>query len=227
MDTKKVVTNETSNDVKREKVKVIPIMDEEMEASIESIKEFGILTPLVARKKGNERYEIIAGHRRKFAAKKLGFTELPLILREMTKDEAVIAMVDSNLHRERILPSERAYAYKIKMEARKRQGKRTDLTFTPVVSKLNTYEELAQESGDSREQIRRFIRLTFLIKVARINDLMWSELFAANKDVLFEQMNLFIGKFNELKAILESDDIDGMRAMMRHSTERRALFDKK
>lgn len=241
MDTKKVVTNETSNDVKREKVRVIPIqflddfpkhpfnvkMDEEMEASIESIKEFGILTPLVARKKGNERYEIIAGHRRKFAAKKLGFTELPLILREMTKDEAVIAMVDSNLHRERILPSERAYAYKIKMEARKRQGKRTDLTFTPVVSKLNTYEELAQESGDSREQIRRFIRLTFLIKVARINDLMWSELFAANKDVLFEQMNLFIGKFNELKAILESDDIDGMRAMMRHSTERRALFDKK
>ena len=104
MDTKKVVTNETSNDVKREKVKVIPIMDEEMEASIGSIKEFGILIPLVARKKGNERYEIIAGHRRKFAAKKLGFTELPVILREMTKDEAVIAMVDSNLHRERILP---------------------------------------------------------------------------------------------------------------------------
>ena len=115
----------------------------------------------------------------------------------------------------------------MKMEARKRQGKRTDLTFTPVVSKLNTYEELAQEPGDSREQIRRFIRLTFLIKVARINDLMWSELFAANKDVLLEQMNLFIGKFNELKAMLESDDIDGMRAMMRHSTERRALFDKK
>ena len=99
----------------------------------------------------------------------------------MTKDEAVIAMVDSNLHRERILPSERAYAYKMKMEARRRQGKRTDLTFTPVVSKLNTYEELAQESGDSREQIRRFIRLTFLIKVARINYLMWSELFAATR----------------------------------------------
>jgi ParB family chromosome partitioning protein len=178
MATKKVVTNETSNDVKREKVRVIPIqffddfpkhpfnvkMDEEMEALIESIKEFGILTPFVARKKENERYEIIAGHRRKFAAKKLGITELPVILREMTKDEAVIAMVDSNLYRERILPSERAYAYKMKMEARKRQWKRTDLTFTPVVSKLNTYEELAQESGDSREQIRRFIRLTFLIK---------------------------------------------------------------
>ena len=120
MDTKKVVTNETSNDVRREKVRVIPIqflddfpkhpfnvkMDEEMEASIGSIKEFGILTPLVARKKENERYEIIAGHRRKFVAKKLGFTELPVILRDMTKDEAVIAMVDSNLHRERILPSE-------------------------------------------------------------------------------------------------------------------------
>ena len=135
MDTKKVVTNETSNDVKREKVRVIPIqffddfpkhpfnvkMDEEMEALIESIKEFGILTPLVARKKENERYEIIAGHRRKFAAKKLGFTELPVILREMTKDEAVIAMVDSNLHRERILPSERAYAYKMKMAHKKQR----------------------------------------------------------------------------------------------------------
>ena len=124
-------------------------MDTEMEEIIESIKEFGILTPLIARKKENDRYEIIAGHRRKFATKKIGFTELPVILREMTNDEAVIAMVDSNMHRERILPSERAYAYKMKMEARKRQGKRTDLTFTPVVSKLNTYEELAQEFGDS------------------------------------------------------------------------------
>ena len=140
MDTKKITTSEPNNDVKREKVRVIPIqffddfpkhpfnvkMDEEMEALIESIKEFGILTPLIARKKENERYEIIAGHRRKFAAKKLGITELPVILRDMTRDEAVIAMVDSNLHRERILPSERAYAYKMKLEARKRQGARTD-----------------------------------------------------------------------------------------------------
>ena len=178
MDTKKVKISESGNDAKREKVRVIPIqffddfpkhpfnvkMDEEMEALIESIKEFGILTPLIARKKENERYEIIAGHRRKFAAKKLGITELPVILRDMTRDEAVIAMVDSNLHRERILPSERAYAYKMKMEARKRQGARTDLTSTPVVSKLRTDEAVGNEIGESREQIRRYIRLTYLIK---------------------------------------------------------------
>ena len=178
MDTKKIKTSESGNDAKREKVRVIPIqffddfpkhpfnvkMDEEMEALIESIKEFGILTPLIARKKENERYEIIAGHRRKFAAKKLGITELPVILRDMTRDEAVIAMVDSNLHRERILPSERAYAYKMKIEARKRQGARTDLTSTPVVSKLRTDEAVGNETGESREQIRRYIRLTYLIK---------------------------------------------------------------
>ncbi len=174
----KIIPRENLNEAKREKVRVIPIqffddfpkhpfnvkMDAEMESLIESIKEFGILTPLIARKKENDRYEIIAGHRRKFAAKKLGLAELPVILRELTKDEAIIAMVDSNLHRERILPSERAYAYKMKVEARNRQGKRTDLTFTPVVSKLNSYDEIGQEVGDSREQVRRYIRLTYLIK---------------------------------------------------------------
>ena len=178
MDTQKTTEFAVACDVKREKVRVIPIqffddfpkhpfyirMDAEMDALIESIREFGILTPLIAHKKDGERYEIIAGHRRKFAAKKLGITELPVILRDMTRDEAIIAMVDSNIHRERILPSERAYAYKMKMEARKRQGVRTDLTFTPVVSKLNSYEELAHENGESREQIRRYIRLTYLIK---------------------------------------------------------------
>lgn len=178
MDTQKTTEIAVACDVKREKVRVIPIqffddfpkhpfyirMDAEMDALIESIREFGILTPLIARKKDGERYEIIAGHRRKFAAKKLGITELPVILRDMTRDEAIIAMVDSNIYRERILPSERAYAYKMKMEARKRQGVRTDLTFTPVVSKLNSYEELAHENGESREQIRRYIRLTYLIK---------------------------------------------------------------
>ena len=125
MDTKKIRPAESGNDAKREKVRVIPIqffddfpghpfyvkMDEEMKALMESIKEFGILTPLIARKKENERYELIADHRRKFAAKKLGLPELPVILRDMTRDEAIVAMVDSNLHRERILPSEKAYAY--------------------------------------------------------------------------------------------------------------------
>lgn len=177
MDTQKTTEFAVACDVKREKVRVIPIqffddfpkhpfyirMDAEMEALIESIREFGILTPLIARKKDGERYEIIAGHRRKFAAKKLGITELPVILREMTRDEAIIAMVDSNIHRERILPSERAYAYKMKMEARKRQGKRTDLTSTPLVSKLRTDEAIGLENGESREQVRRYIRLTHLI----------------------------------------------------------------
>lgn len=178
MNEPKNIQKEKNNVVKREKVRVIPIqyfddfpkhpfkvkMDADMDALIESIREYGILTPLIARKRENERYEIIAGHRRKFAAKKLGLSELPVILREMTTEEAVIAMVDSNLQREQILPSEKAFAYKMKMEARKRQGKRTDLTSTPVVSKLNNYEKLAQECGESREQIRRYIRLTYLIK---------------------------------------------------------------
>ena len=178
METKKITTNESGNDAKREKVRVIPIqffddfpkhpfnvkMDAEMEVLIESIREFGILTPLIARKKEDGRYEIVAGHRRKYAAKVIGLTELPVILREMTRDEAVIAMVDSNLHRERILPSERAYAYKMKMEARKRQGARTDLTSPPLVAKLRTDEAIGIENGDSKEQVRRYIRLTYLIK---------------------------------------------------------------
>ncbi len=177
MDTKKITTSEPSNDAKREKVRVIPIqffddfpkhpfnvkMDADMEALIESIKEFGILTPLIGRKKENDRYEIIAGHRRKFAAKKIGFTELPVILREMTRDEAVIAMVDSNLHRERILPSEKARSYKMKMDALKRQGKRTDLTSVPFKQKSKTTRALvAEESGESPDQIRRYVRLNEL-----------------------------------------------------------------
>ena len=214
MDTKKIKTSESGNDAKREKVRVIPIqffddfpkhpfnvaMDEEMEALIESIKEFGILTPLIARKKENERYEIIAGHRRKFAAKKLGITELPVILRDMTRDEAVIAMVDSNLHRERILPSERAYAYKMKMEARKRQGARTDLTSTPVVSKLRTDEAVGNEIGESREQIRRYIRLHILLKnfwiwlmmVELLSGLLWNFLIflLSNKKISFIRLKV-------------------------------------
>lgn len=178
MDELKTTKKESLCEAKREKVRVIPIqyfddfpdhpfkvrMDEDMEALVESVMEFGILTPLLARKTEQERYEIIAGHRRKLAAKKAGLSELPVILREMTRDEAIIAMVDSNLHRERILPSERAFAYKMKLEARNRQGKRSDLTSTPVVSKLRSNEEIGLESGDSREQVRRYVRLTYLSK---------------------------------------------------------------
>ena len=177
MDTQKTTKRESTGDVKREKVRVIPIqffddfpdnpfnikMDQEMDALVESIKEYGILTPLLARKTEQERYEIISGRRRKVAAKKAGLTELPVILRDMTRDEAIIAMVDSNLHRERILPSERAYAYKMKMEARKRQGSRTDLTSPPVVAKLRTDEAIGLENGDSKEQVRRYIRLTYTV----------------------------------------------------------------
>ena len=178
MDEQKITKKDQMCEVKREKVRVIPIqyfddfpghpfkvrMDEDMEALVESVMEFGILTPLLARKTEQERYEIIAGHRRKLAAKKAGLTELPVILRDMTRDEAIIAMVDSNLHRERILPSERAFAYKMKLEARNRQGKRSDLTSTPVVSKLRSNEEIGSEGGDSREQVRRYVRLTYLSK---------------------------------------------------------------
>ena len=178
MDKQKTTKKDQMCEVKREKVRVIPIqyfddfpghpfkvrLDEDMEALVESVMEFGILTPLLARKTEQERYEIISGRRRKVAAKKAGLTELPVILRDMTRDEAIIAMVDSNLHRERILPSERAYAYKMKMEARKRQGSRTDLTSPPVVAKLRTDEAIGLENGDSKEQVRRYIRLTYLSK---------------------------------------------------------------
>ena len=167
-----------ATDSKREKVRVIPIncfvdfpghpfkvqMDDEMIALIESVKNFGIINPLLARKTNDEKYEIVAGRRRKFAALKVGLETLPVIVRDMTRDEAIIMMVDSNLQREKILPSERAFAYKMKLEALKRQGKRNDLTSTPVVSKLRANETVGSESGDSREQVRRYIRLTFLIK---------------------------------------------------------------
>ena len=167
-----------ATDSKREKVRVIPIncfvdfpghpfkvkMDDEMIALIESVKNFGIINPLLARKTNDEKYEIVAGRRRKFAALKVGLETLPVIVRDMTRDEAIIMMVDSNLQRERILPSERAFAYKMKLEAMKRQGKRNDLTSTPVVSKLRANEAVGLESGDSREQVRRYIRLTFLIE---------------------------------------------------------------
>lgn len=178
MDTEKTTKRDIVSDVKREKVRVIPIqyfddfpdnpfhihMDEEMDALVESIKENGILTPILARKTEQERYEIISGRRRKVAAKIAGLAELPVILRDLTRDDAIIAMVDSNLQRERILPSEKAYAYKMKIEARNRQGQRTDLTSTPVVSKFRTSEEVGMEGGDSREQVRRYIRLTHLSK---------------------------------------------------------------
>ena len=134
-----------------------------MENLVESIKENGVLNPILVRPTKDNKFEIISGHRRKRAVELADIGEIPCIVRELTDDEATILMVDSNLQREEILPSEKAFAYKMKMEAMGRQGKRTDLTSTPLVEKLRTNEQLAVEVGESREQIRRYIRLTNLI----------------------------------------------------------------
>lgn len=123
----------------------------------------GVLAPALVRPKADGGYEMVAGHRRKCAATLAGITEMPCIVRNLTDDEATIIMVDSNLQRETILPSEKAFAYKMKLEAMKRQGQRSDLTSSPLVSKSRSNEELGQKNGDSREQVRRFIRLTELI----------------------------------------------------------------
>ena len=137
--------------------------DEDMERLIQSIDNNGVLNPVILRKNG-ERYELIAGHRRKHACLRLGISGIPAIVRELSRDEAVVEMVDSNLQREHILPSEKAFAYKMKMDAMKRQGERTDLTSVPMAQKSKiTRELIAEESGESADQVRRYIRLTELI----------------------------------------------------------------
>ena len=136
--------------------------DTAMDELVESIRVHGILSPLLARPKG-EGYELVSGHRRRLAAQKLGLSTVPVLVREMTDDEAVILMVDSNLQRENLLPSEKAFAYKMKLEAMNRQGRRTDLTSTTVVPKFRSNEVIGKESGESRETVRRYIRLTNLV----------------------------------------------------------------
>ena len=136
--------------------------DAAMDELVESIRVHGILSPLLARPKG-EGYELVSGHRRRLAAQKLGLSTVPVLVREMTDDEAVILMVDSNLQRENLLPSEKAFAYKMKLEAMNRQGRRTDLTSTTVVPKFRSNEVIGKESGESRETVRRYIRLTNLV----------------------------------------------------------------
>lgn len=173
-------TNLLSTDpgnLKREKIRTIPITlidsanvhpfqvkeDDELRSLMESISQLGVITPCIARRKGEERYELISGHRRKRACELLGIDTLPIIVRELSEDEAVILMVDSNLQREHILPSEKAFAYKLKLDALKRQGKRSDIPSTPLVSKFRTGDFVGKDNGDSREQVRRYIRLTYLI----------------------------------------------------------------
>jgi ParB family chromosome partitioning protein len=161
----------------KEKVVMIPISsiddfpdhpfevrdDEEMELLANSISSNGVLNPVILRANG-ERFEIIAGHRRKYACAKIGVAEVPAIVREMTREEAIVEMVDSNLHREHILPSEKAKAYKMKMDAmKKRAGRPSKENLTPVVSNLRTDEIIGEESGESREQVRRYIRLNELV----------------------------------------------------------------
>ena len=137
--------------------------DEEMENAVKSISQYGVLTPLIARPRPEGGYEIISGHRRQHAAQLTGLETVPVIVRDMSDDAATILMVDSNLQRENILPSERAFAYKMKMEAIKNQGARSDLTSAQVGRKLEAADIVGQEAGDSRNQVRRFIRLTNLI----------------------------------------------------------------
>ena len=140
--------------------------DEAMAEMVDSVKQYGVLVPALVRPKADGGYEMVAGHRRKCAATLAGITEMPCIVRNLTDDEATIIMVDSNLQRETILPSEKAFAYKMKLEAMKRQGQRSDLTSAPLEPKLKgsrSNEELAASSPDSRSQIQRFIRLTELI----------------------------------------------------------------
>ena len=140
--------------------------DEAMAEMVDSVKLYGVLAPALVRPKADGGYEMVAGHRRKCAATLAGITEMPCIVRNLTDDEATIIMVDSNLHRETILPSEKSFAYKMKLEAMKRQGQRSDLTSTPLEPKLKgsrSNEELAASSPDSRSQIQRYIRLTELI----------------------------------------------------------------
>ena len=140
--------------------------DEAMAEMVDSVKQYGVLVPALVRPKADGGYEMVAGHRRKCAATLAGITEMPCIVRNLTDDEATIIMVDSNLQRETILPSEKAFAYKMKLEAMKRQGERTDLTSSPLDKKLKgltSAQRVSQKSGDSQPQIYRFIRLTELI----------------------------------------------------------------
>ena len=170
-------TEENRQEEQREQVQQIPIDelhpftnhpfkvldDEAMTRTVESIAQYGVLAPLIARPRPEGGYEIISGHRRQYAAKLAGLDTLPVIVRQMSDDAAVILMVDSNLQREHILPSERAFAYRMKLEALKNQGARSDLTSDQVGQKLWSVEQVASDAGESKTQIQRFIRLTNLV----------------------------------------------------------------
>ena len=170
-------TDENRAEAKLSKIRDIPLsqidefpdhpfkvlMDEDMQQLVESIKRNGVMTPATVRLKEDGRYELVSGHRRKKACELAELETLKCEVKVLTRDEAIIVMVESNLQRSTILPSEKAFAYKMRLEAMDRQGQRNDLTSTPLVSKSRSNEELADKVGESREQIRRFIRLTELV----------------------------------------------------------------
>lgn len=170
-------TQEQREEAKLSKIRDIPITeiddfpdhpfkvrdDEDMIQLVESIKERGVITPATVRQKEDGRYELVSGHRRKRASELAGYETLRCEVVDLTREEATILMVESNFQRSQILPSEKAFAYKMRLEAMNRQGKRSDLTSTPVVSKSRANEQLGEEVGESREQIRRYIRLTYLV----------------------------------------------------------------
>ena len=169
-------TEENRQEEQREQVQQIPIEelfpfknhpfkvldDESMQRTVESVEQYGVLSPLIARPRPEGGYEIISGHRRQHAAQLAGLDALPVIVRNMDDDAAVLLMVDSNLQRENILPSERAFAYKMKLEALKNQGARSDLTLVQVAPKLST-EKIGEEVGMSKDNVKRYIRLTNLV----------------------------------------------------------------
>ena len=170
-------TQEQRDEAKRDSVQDIPIsqisdfpehpfkvkQDEAMLEMAESVRQYGVLVPGLVRQLEDGSYQMVSGHRRKMASELAGRDTIPCIVRDLTDDEAVIIMVDSNLQRERVLPSEKAFAYKMKLDAMRRQGQRTDLTLSPMETKLRTSAVIAQSGGDSRAQVDRYIRLTNLI----------------------------------------------------------------
>lgn len=175
-------------------------LDSDMDQLVESVRERGVITPITLREKEDGRYEIVSGHRRKKACEIAGLATVPAEIKDLTRDEAILLMVDSNLQRSVILPSEKAFAYKMRLEALNRQGQRTDLTSCPVGTKLNSGDELAKEQGDSRRQIFRYIRLTELepellglvdegrmalrpaVELSYLNDIEQQDLIAAIED---------------------------------------------
>lgn len=176
------------------------VLDAEMEMLIESISQSGVITPIIARTIDNDKYEIVSGHRRKYACEFLNIDTVPVIIRELNKNEAIVCLVDSNLQRENVLPSEKAFAYKMKLEALSSQGKRNDLTSCQVGTKLRSDELMAQSVNDSARQIQRYIRLTFLIpellklvdegKISFTPAVELSYLSVEQQQVLFQEMEI-------------------------------------